>query len=130
MHPDLVRAAELLTAEPDVVLAIAYGSLISGRAHAESDLDVAVWTEAPLTVDRRMALVRALALATGRAIDLVDLRAVGVPLSQTILCDGTVLVRRDERLYAELAIRMLADVEDFLPLRRRLLRERRERWIR
>jgi predicted nucleotidyltransferase len=97
-HPDLARAAELLTAERDVVLAIAYGSLVNGRAHAESDLDVGVWTEAPLTVGRHVALVRALALTIGRAIDLVDLRTVGVPLSQTILCDGTVLVRRDERL--------------------------------
>jgi hypothetical protein len=52
-----------------------------------------------------------------------------VPLLRTILCDGVPLVKRDERLLERLVNRMLGEVEDFLPLRERLLRERRERWI-
>ena len=95
----------------------------------ESDLDVAVWREGTFGAPEKMALIGALATATGRAIDLLDLQRTHVPLLRTILCDGVVLVKRDERLYEHLVMRMLGEVEDFLPLRERLLRERRQAWI-
>ena len=121
--------AEALEAETDVVLAIAFGSLATGSAGFESDADVAVLADRPLGLERRMALTRVVAEATGRPVDLLDLRATGVPLLRTILREGTTLVCRDRGARDRLTSRMLADVEDFLPLRERLLRERRQRWI-
>ncbi len=120
---------EALEGEPDVLLAIAFGSLAQGRAGFESDVDVAVLAERPLGPERRMALMRVVAEATGRSVDLLDLRETGVPLLRTVLREGTTLVCRDQEARDRLMSRMLADVEDFLPLRERLLRERRERWI-
>jgi len=126
---ELAHATAVLAGEADVVLAIAFGSLAAGQAGTESDVDVGVLTEGPLDDRRRERLVRAIAQATGRPVDLVDLRSAGVPLLRTILTTGTVLLRRDATAHAQLVSRMLADVEDFLPLRERLLRERRQRWI-
>ncbi len=126
---ELAHATAVLAGEADVVLAIAFGSLAAGQAGTESDVDVGVLTEGPLDDRRRERLVRAIAQATGRPVDLVDLRSAGVPLLRTILTTGTVLLRRDGTAHAQLVSRMLADVEDFLPLRERLLRERRQRWI-
>ena len=125
----LAPVTKVLVDEADLVLAIAFGSLAVGRAGSESDVDVGVLTEDPLDDRRRERLVRAIAQATGRPVDLVDLRSAGVPLLRTILTTGTVLLRRDATAHAQLVSRMLADVEDFLPLRERLLRERRQRWI-
>ncbi len=120
---------EALAAESDVLLAIAFGSLAQGSAGFESDADVAVLGERPLDSERRTALTRVVAEATGRPVDLLDLRVTGVPLLRTILREGTTLVCRDRAARDRLTSRMLADVEDFLPLRERLLRERRQRWI-
>jgi uncharacterized protein len=128
MNETLQEATAVLAADPAVTLAIAFGSVAAGSAGAESDVDVAVWREGAFGATEKMALIRALATATGRAIDLLDLRRTHVPLLRTILCDGVVLVKRDERLHERLVIRMLGEVEDFLPLRERLLRERRRAW--
>lgn len=125
----LVRLTEALGAEPDVVLAIAFGSVASGKAEFGSDLDLAVLTEASMSSERREALIRLAASATGRPVDLIDLRETGVPLLRSILREGRTLLCRDRGARDRLVSRMLADVEDFLPLREHILRERRQRWI-
>jgi hypothetical protein len=71
-----------------------------------------------------------IALATGRPVDLVDLRSAGVVLRREILRRGRTLVERDPALRAHLIVRMLGDVEDLLPYVERIHRERRERWTR
>jgi uncharacterized protein len=134
MHPvlaeaDRSRLLELLEREPDVLLAIVFGSVAAGVAGRESDIDLAILAERPLDVERRITLIRRIAEATGRPVDLLDLRETGVPLLRTILREGTTLLCRDRAARDRLTSRMLADVEDLLPLRERLLRERRQRWI-
>jgi predicted nucleotidyltransferase len=79
---------QALEGEPDVLLAIAFGSLAQGRAGFESDADVAVLAERSLGLERRMALTRLIAEASGRSVDLLDLRETGVPLLRTILREG------------------------------------------
>ncbi|MBW6456203.1 MAG: nucleotidyltransferase domain-containing protein [Trueperaceae bacterium] len=126
----LDRLAQLLAGEGDVVLAIAFGSLVAGSADSGSDVDVGVWTDPALDHERKRDLTRAIALATGRPVDLVDLRSAGVALRREIFCRGRKLVDRDPSLRAHLIVRMLGDVEDFLPYVERIHRERRERWTR
>ena len=126
----LERLAAALAGERDVQVAVAFGSLARGEARFGSDVDVAVLTDRPLTSDRRSALMELVAAVTGRAVDLVDLRAAGVPLLRSALREGRELVRKDEAAYGRLVARMVADAEDLLPLQQRLLRDRRERWIR
>lgn len=126
----LERLADALAAERDVQVAIAFGSLARGEARFDSDVDVAVLTDRPLTSDRRAELMELVATVTGRSVDLIDLRAAGVPLLRTALREGRELVRKDQAAYGRLVARMVADAEDLVPLQQRLLKERRERWIR
>jgi predicted nucleotidyltransferase len=128
--PALDRLAQVLEVEGDVVLAIAFGSVVAGSAGADSDVDVAVWTDPALEHERKRDLTRAIALAAGRPVDLVDLRSAGVALRREILCRGRKLVDRDPSLRAHLIVRMLGDVEYFLPYVERIHRVRRERWTR
>jgi len=128
IQQELERIGSYLAAQGDLRLAIVYGSLVRGRARMDSDLDLAVAGDRPLDADRKMALIRGLAGAFGRAIDLVDLRTVGEPLLGEILKGGKRVIG-DNRHYAELVARHLFDQADFLPYRERLLAERRKAWL-
>ncbi|HEB98653.1 MAG TPA: nucleotidyltransferase domain-containing protein [Thiotrichales bacterium] len=122
------RLQPLLEEEAGIRLAILFGSLAKGRETAASDIDIAIAKERPLTVTDKMALIETLASALGRPVDLVDLRTVGEPLLGRILTEGERLLVRDERLLAELIKKHLFDSADFLPLRQRILEERRRAW--
>jgi len=129
IDPVLASLRDVLQDDPELLLAYAFGSLASGRASLDSDADVAVLGARPLNVERRRELIRSVAQVTGRPVDLVDLHDAGMPLLRIILTEGRELFCRDRREKDRIVAKMLADVEDFLPLRRRMLRERRERWI-
>lgn len=120
--------AQLLAQRPELELAIVFGSVAAGRQRPNSDLDLAVQAQRPLTVEQRIALVGDLALASGRAIDLIDLRTVGEPLLGQILSQGRRLLGSDE-VFAELLRKHLFDAADFLPYAQRLVEQRRQAWI-
>ena len=122
------QARQALQAHPEVRLAIVFGSVAGGRARPDSDIDVAVLADTPLEVDARIALVQDLALATGRAVDLVDLRTAGEPLLGQILQHGQ-RIKGSSTDFAALLARHLVDQEDFMPYVNRILAERRRAWI-
>lgn len=122
---DSIRA--VLAQHPRIGLAVLFGSLADGRARPDSDLDLAVQSATPLSVEEKMALIGDLAEALGRPVDLVDLARVGEPLLGQILKGQRVL--GGDAAYARLITRHLMDAADFLPLRERILRERRLAWI-
>ena len=114
--------------QPDIRLAILFGSLATGEAHEGSDLDIAVDAGRSLTAREKMALISELAQRTGRPVDLVDIRAVGEPLLGQILRHGKRIMGSDTH-YANLISRHLLDQADYLPYRNRILAERRQAWI-
>ncbi len=118
----------VLARHPELELAIVFGSVATGRQAPHSDLDIAVQARRALTAEQRMALVSELALASGRAIDLIDLRAVGEPLLGQVLAHGRRLVGSDEA-FAELLRKHLFDAADFLPYAQRIVEQRRRAWI-
>lgn len=113
---------------PSVRLAVLFGSTAQGRARADSDLDLAVDAGRALTAAQRLQLVRALAQETGRAVDLVDLTDVGVPLLGQIARHGRRVVGSSAD-FGRLIHRSLIEEADFMPLRQRMLDERRRAWI-
>ncbi len=123
---DAVEA--VLHRHTEIRLAILFGSVATGRAGRDSDVDLAVEADRILTAEDKMALIAELAQATGRAVDLIDLRCVGEPVLGQILKHGKRLVGSDE-LYARLITRHLFDEADFMPYYRRVLSERRQAWI-
>ncbi|MDZ7801775.1 MAG: nucleotidyltransferase domain-containing protein [Trueperaceae bacterium] len=124
------QVTDVLRRDPDILVAYLFGSAAQGGMTPDSDVDVGVLASGPLETEQRTRLVREIAAATGHPLDLVDLRTAGVPLLQAALSKGRPLICRDRRTRDQLITKMLADVEDFLPLRRRLLEARRNRWIR
>ena len=109
--------------------AIVFGSVAGGTANPASDIDVAVAVpDRPLSSEEKLDLIERLAEATGRPVDLVDLRTVGEPLLGEILRNGVRLIGSDE-VHTALLLRHLYDEADFSPLQRRILTERRQAWI-
>lgn len=128
-EPALDRVRALLEAQPDIQVAIVFGSVALGTAGPHSDFDIGVLAERPLDASRKSGLVQAIADITGRPVDLIDLRTAGVMVLRSVFGTGRRLICRDRRAYDQLLTRMLTDAEDFLPYRQRMLRERRDAWI-
>lgn len=124
----LLQVQQTLAADPDIQLAYVFGSVASGRAHMGSDVDVAVQSRKPLDSAMRMRLIEALALATGRPVDLIDLRDAGEPLLGQILKHGKRIIG-DSTAHADLLSRHVYAMEDFMPYVTRMLDERRRSWI-
>ncbi len=57
---------------PQLEFAMLFGSLASGSANEQSDIDLAVMANAPLDAKAKISLIEALAKETGRAVDLID----------------------------------------------------------
>ena len=79
--------------------------------------------------ETRLELLEALATATGREIDLIDLMAETGPILKQALSKGVVVENGDKLLYARLISRMLFLETDMMPYYYRILRERRTRFI-
>ena len=112
----------------NVSLAIIFGSVAAGRPRADSDLDIAVGADKPISMPERIAIIQTLAEVTGRPIDLIDLAAVTEPLLGQILKHGRRVLGSDTS-YGKLISRHLIDQADFMPLIDRMLAERRTAWI-
>jgi predicted nucleotidyltransferase len=125
---EVIAAAIDTHPEIGITLAILFGSLAAGTGSRMSDLDLAVDAGRLLTAPEKMALISELAARTGRAVDLVDIHAIGEPLLGQILQHGKRILGSDRR-YADLLRRHLFDQADFLPYRNRILAERRRAWI-
>lgn len=117
-----------LNQDPAIKLAILFGSVATNRATEQSDIDLAVLADTPLDFDQKVKLIESLAIATGRPIDLIDLKIAGQPLLGQIISNGERILGNDT-VYAQLVTRNLFDQADFLPYRNRILDERREAWI-
>lgn len=127
VNPLVVDALrDTLARHPEVQLAFVFGSFACGKERADSDVDVAVQAPHQLSADAKMDLVGDLALATGRAVDLIDLRTVGEPLLGQILAHGVRLLG-DADAHGRLLSRHLMDAADFLPYAQRIVDERQAR---
>lgn len=122
------KIGEFLATHPEIGMAILFGSMASGKQHAQSDVDLAINAGLPLSGVKKMQLMSELAERLGRPIDLIDLRTVGEPLLGQILKHGKRLLGTDEA-YAALITRHVFDEADFMPCYRKILQERREAWI-
>ncbi|MFT3757291.1 type VII toxin-antitoxin system MntA family adenylyltransferase antitoxin [Thauera sp.] len=121
------RLSGILETLPSLRLAFIFGSFANGSPGPDSDVDVAVLYEHPLDAQQKMALIQAIAEATDRPVDLVDLHRAGEPLLGQILKGRRIFGSDSE--HAELGLRHIYQNEDFMPYVERMLRERRQAWI-
>ena len=128
INPIDEQLREVLSGFPQITLAILFGSVARGCATAQSDLDLAVIAKKPLQAAEKIQIIEALALLTGRPIDLVDVHAAPEPLLGQVLKHGRRILGSDTA-YAQLLYRHLIEQADFAPLQNRILSERRAAWI-
>ncbi len=130
MDPTLhKRLTEAFAEFADVVGAWVHGSVAKNRARPESDLDVAVVGRGPLSSERLADIATKLGRVAGREVDIVDLAGAHGALLEGVLSEGTRLFVHDRGVYEGLMRRLVYEQADFMPLYRRLLRERRERFL-
>ena len=113
---------------PQIALAVLFGSVALGSARPESDLDIAVAADYPLSAEEKISLIYALTEQVGRPVDLIDLNVVSEPLLGQIVRHGRRILGSDT-WYGKLISRHLFEQADFMPYRSRLLAERRMAWI-
>ena len=128
LSEDAIFVKKVLARFATIDLAIVFGSVAKNQAGAESDLDIAINTQTPLSVELKIKLISALAEAMGRPIDLVDLREVGEPLLGQIIQHGQMIIGSPIQKAALLS-KHLIDAADFSPYQTRILAERRNAWI-
>jgi predicted nucleotidyltransferase len=108
--------------------AILYGSAAQGRLRTDSDIDLAIAEDKPLTVDKHIELCGKFSLYLHRNIDLVDLRSVHGILLSEILTKGIKILVSDKELYLNLIKENVYYNQDFLPRIKKILEERNRRF--
>lgn len=112
------RSTEVLAAA-GVRFAYLFGSRATGTHRPDSDADVAVMTDRPLTLLQEAGLAVELADALGvLEVDLVDLRTAPLRLLGRILADAVVLCGHREPARVEFEVRTRSRYFDFLPMQR------------
>jgi predicted nucleotidyltransferase len=122
-----VTLKRLLSDLPGLQLAFLFGSHASGTARPDSDIDLAVLLDLPLTPELKQSLTESVAAELGCPVDIIDLFEAPEPITGEVL-KGQRLAG-DDMAYARLLTRHVMNVADFLPLRQRILDERRRAWI-
>ena len=125
---DTIKSTAQAVLGEGVRLMIVFGSCASGTPRPDSDVDIAMAMDQPLTAQQHIDTIGALALVTGRPIDLIDLRTVGEPLLGQIMQHGVRIMGSDV-LHAQYMTRHVMDAADFMPYQARILQERRQAWI-
>jgi len=105
-------------ADPRIGYAVVFGSTVTGTAHAESDVDVAIGTTGtvPLGVIDLGTLASALDAAAGRHVDLVLLDEAPPGLAYRVFRDGRTIFARDRRALGARRARAVLEYLDFRPV--------------
>ncbi|MEQ1881874.1 MAG: nucleotidyltransferase domain-containing protein [Burkholderiales bacterium] len=91
---------------PGLIAVYRFGSIASGTARPDSDMDLAILCDQPLNIATRIDLVGQLAVLFGGPVDLIDLSLVSTVMRAQIVTTG-------ERLYCADA-RKCDTFEDFV----------------
>lgn len=126
--PSIGALRTYLERDGEIEMAILFGSMATGSYTEKSDIDLAIKKRKLISAQQKIEMVEQIALLTGRAVDLVDLSAVGEPLLGQILKYGKRLLGSDTA-YAEIGLKHVYAQADFVPYIQRTLEERRQKWL-
>ena len=128
LSAEIAAVSDYLQKRDDIKQAVLFGSLATSRVRPDSDIDIAIEKTHPLSAKEKAELIEQLALITGRAVDLIDLRTAGEPILGQIINHGKRLLGTDTA-FAETALKHLYAQADFVPYIERTLKERRQQWL-
>jgi predicted nucleotidyltransferase len=100
---------------PEIKIAYLYGSAAKNRLRSDSDIDIAVSVQRPLSIDERLNIINSLSKGLGREIDLVDLSTTHGLLLYEIMTKGKLILCKNTPLKTELMKEVVYFAEDFLP---------------
>ena len=120
------QLTRFLTRYPNLKLAMLFGSQATGQASPGSDIDLGLLFEMPLSGSDKLGIIEAIGAEFGRPVDIVDLFYAPEPVTGQVFKGKRLL--GDNTVYAELLTKHLVNTADFLPLRERILAERRTAW--
>ena len=121
------QLARFLSRYPEFKLAILFGSQAMGNATGDSDIDLALLSDAPISSSKKLELVEQIGAKFGRPVDIVDLFFAAEPVLGQVFKGKRLL--GDDATYARLLTKHLINTADFVPLQKRILTERRNAWI-
>ena len=124
LDEQLVR---FLSQYPQLKLAIMFGSQATGEATKDSDIDLALLADTPVSGNLKLELVEQIGARFGCPVDIVDLYFAAEPILGQVFKGKRLL--GDDTTYARLLTKHLINTADFVPLQRRILAERRNAWI-
>jgi predicted nucleotidyltransferase len=114
---------------PEIKIITLFGSAATNRLMSDSDLDIAVSADAPLSFDQKYEIMKALYDAFPREIDLIDLQAVAGPILQEALCTGFIVKKDSASLFYQLIKKMWLNQADMMPLTRMIIIDRCKRFV-
>lgn len=104
-----------MAGDPRVRLVYLFGSAVDPGRRAVRDVDLAVWTEPPLTLDERLGWQADLRRETALPVDLVLLNDASIALAHEVAQTGVCLYARDPDAEATFVTRARARYWDFRP---------------
>jgi len=75
----------LLLQFPQIKLALLFDSQASGKVRPDSDIDLGILAQAPLSADFKLQLMQTVGAKFGRPVDIVDLYHVPEPITGQVL---------------------------------------------
>ncbi len=129
MQDTINKILSVLTAYPNLAVAILYGSWAAGRQRPQSDVDLAVALTVPFTWAEQLSLRERLEAQLGRSVDLVDLQEAHGVLLNEILSKGVMVIKSNDVAYARILSRRMGENADFMPLYHYILAHRRKRFL-
>jgi predicted nucleotidyltransferase len=109
-----------LKTQPDLVAAYLFGSLVKGRAHPRSDVDIAILLipmDSEAAFDRRLRLMECLRPYADREVDVIVLNTAPPLLQHQVIKHGRLLYERDRLARAEFEVRAGKVYADLKPMR-------------
>lgn len=125
----VTQTVNLLEAEQGLQLAVVYGSVAVGAMRPDSDVDIALLFDQPLSAERKMDIVARLERELLRTVDLTDLFDLSGTILKQVLSKGRILIQKEEGLFAGLMKKMIYNQTDMMPYVTRTLLERQRRFI-
>ena len=105
-----------------------FGSYAKNKTTKNSDIDICVAKDKPLTSEEKIKVSTELSLLLKKEIDLLDLNvAQGLILKEAL--SSAIWVHKDSVCFAKILKRMLFDQADFQPYYQRMLDKKRERFL-
>ncbi len=127
MFPDLEQLPDIFKKYPDIQAVYLFGSAVTGRLHAESDLDLAIVPRSGAGELPRIDILTDLARAGFCRIDLVVLDTNDIVLKHEVVRHNRVIYQTedfDRGAYFSRIVRQFLDFRPYLDVQRQAYKQR------